>query len=240
MMKSLLLASAIGFSAGMVAANPYTEAVDTARVDNEALQQARKQLEHPPAEPRKAPLFVPSFHRRDVPEEAPAILCHRCHDRAPHRHSVRKRAFLNMHSHQITCETCHWRPKGMLLDYRRVRVPGAQMSEGLIAPLVEGKPVMTLAGEPWSRRLARNWEQADKEARAEIKARLHAPLEEKGPDCTACHDERKGMLDWRRLGYEAGRIQELQENPIARFLQRTEPESARDPVVRIELRDLLE
>ncbi|HHS82802.1 MAG TPA: hypothetical protein ENJ68_04710 [Devosia sp.] len=128
----------------------------------------------------------------------------------------------------------------MLLDYRRVRVPGVQASEGLIAPLVEGKAVMTLAGVPWARRLARDWEQADKEARVRIKARLHAPLEEKGPECTACHDEEQGMLDWRRLGYEAGRIRELQENPIARFLQRTEPESAQDPVVRIELRDLLE
>ncbi len=240
MMKSLLLAGAMGFAVGMVSANPYTEAVDTARVDDEALQKARRQLEHPPVEPRKDPLFVPPFHQRQAPEEVPSLLCHRCHDRAPHRRSVRKRAFLNMHGNHVACETCHWRPKGMLLDYGRVRVPGMQTSAGLIAPLVEGKPVMTLAGVPWARRLARDWEQADKEARAEIKARLHAPLEEKGLECMACHDEEKGMLDWRRLGYQAGRIRELQENPIARFLQRTEPESAQDPVVRIELRDLLE
>ncbi len=238
MMKSLLLAGAMGFAAGMVSANPYTKAVDAARVDDEALRQARQQLEHPPAEPRKAPLFVPSFHQQEAPKEAPVVLCHQCHDRAPHRQSVRMRAFLNMHGNHVACETCHWRPQGIALEHGRVRVAGA--SEGVIAPLVEGKPVMTLAGEPWARRLARDWEQADKEAQVEIKARLHAPLEEKGPECTACHDEEKGMLDWRRLGYEAGRIRELQENPIARFLQRTEPESAQDPVVRIELRDLLE
>ena len=240
MMKSLVLASAIGFAAGMVAANPYTEAVDAAKVNDAALQQARKQLDHPPAEPRKEPLFVPPFHQRSVPEEAPSVLCHQCHDLTPHRRSVRKRAFLNMHGRQIACETCHWRPEGMSLDYGRVRVTGVQTAEGLIAPLVDGKPVLTLAEEPWARRLAQDWEKADKEERVEIKARLHAPLEEKGPDCTACHDDSKGMLDWRRLGYEAGRIRELQENPIARFLQRTEPETARDPVVRIELRDLLE
>jgi len=154
MRKSRVLASAMAFAAGMVAANPYTEAVDAARVDDEALQQAREQLDHPPAEPRKEPLFVPPFHQRAVPEEAPAVLCHQCHDRTPHRRSVRKRAFLNMHGRQIACETCHWRPQGMSPDYGRVRAPGVQTAEGLIAPLVDGEPVVTLAEEPWARRLA--------------------------------------------------------------------------------------
>ncbi|BAO45680.1 hypothetical protein [Thiolapillus brandeum] len=240
MMKSWILAGAIGLASAMVAANPYTEGVDSARVDDEALQQARKQLDHPPAEPRKAPLFVPPFHQRSAEIEAPAVLCLQCHDRAPHRRNPRKRAFLNMHGRWIACETCHWQPEGMSLDYGRVRVPGVPVAEGLIAPLVDGKPVVTLAEEPWVRRLARDWEQADKAARVNIKARLHQPLEEKGPDCIACHDGKDSLLDWKALGYERGRVKELRDNPIARFLQRTEPESPDDPVVRIQLRDLLE
>ena len=236
MIKSLALAVAMGFAAGTAAANPYTEAVDASRPDAEALQQARKQLENPRAKPLTQPLFVPPFHQQAAREERVTSFCRDCHGHAPHHRSARKRAFLNMHGQQIACETCHWRPEGISLDYERV--PG--MAEEFIAPLVNGKPVMTMAEEPWARRLAQDWEKADKEERVEIKARLHTPLEEKGPDCTACHDDRKGMLDWRRLGYEAGRIRELQENPIARFLQRTEHKTAQDPVIRIELRDLLE
>jgi hypothetical protein len=230
----------LSFLQGMVLANPFTDQVDNAQVDDEALQQAREQLDNPRTQALEKPLFVPPFHRRSAADEAPATFCHHCHAPAPHNRSARKRAFLNMHSRRIACETCHWRQSGQQLEYRRVKVPGMISEEGLVAPWSAGEPVLTLAGEPWARRLAQDLERADKAKRVEIKARLHQPLEDKGPDCTACHDEQKSILNWRVLGYEEGRIRELQNNPTARFLQRTEPESPDDPVVRIRLRDLLE
>lgn len=230
----------LSFLQGILLANPFTDEVDHAQVDEDALQRAREQLDDPRAEPLEKPLFVPPFHQRSAPDETPATLCHNCHGLAPHHRSARKRAFLNMHSRQIACETCHWRPREQPREYRRVQLPGMKSGEKIIAPLVAGQPVLTLAEDPWARRLAQDWEQADKEERVKIKARLHQPLEEKGPDCTACHDEQDSILDWRNLGYEEGRIRELQDNPTAHFLQRTEPESPDDPVARIHLRDLLE
>ncbi|WP_457673107.1 hypothetical protein [Thiolapillus sp.] len=240
MMKSLMLACLSGLVAGAFAANPYTDAVDAARVDEQALEQARGQLDEPRAEPRKEPLFVPPFHHRVEEQAAAATLCHNCHDIAPHGRNARTRAFLNMHSRKIACETCHWRPEGKTPGYSRARVPGVGPEEGMIAPVLDGEPVLTLADVPWARRLAQDWEQADKAEKARIKARLHQPLEEKGPECTACHDARDSLLDWKALGYEGGRIRELQDNPTAHFLQRTAPESPDDPVVRIQLRDLLQ
>jgi len=241
MTKSFLLIAAWLGAASGLAAHPYQDAVEAARPDEKALQQARKQLDQPPVPAREQPLFVPSFHQQPVTEEAPVLLCHECHGRSPHRHGARKRAFLNMHARRIACETCHWRPEAVSPGYDRLRMPGARADEeGLIAPWVDGRPVVTLSGEPWARRLMRDWEQADKSGRSVIKARLHHPLEKTGPRCTDCHDSNNSLLNWKSLGYPEARLRVLRENPVARFLQRTEPKSADDPVTRIQLRDLLE
>lgn len=240
MMKLLVLAGVIGLCAGMAAANPYTDAVDMARPDDEALRKAREQLDAPPAPPRDQPLFVPPFHQRATVEEEPLLLCNQCHGSMPHRRDARKRAFLNMHARRIACETCHWRPEGVRLAYERVALPGSSPEEGLIVPRQRGTRVLTLADTPWARSTRQEWERADQEGKAALKARLHQPLEEKGPDCTACHNEEDSLLDWKSLGYGKGRVRELQGNPTARFLQRTEPESPDAPVVRIRLRELLE
>ena len=227
-------------SVSVVAANPLIMEMDQARPDARELQQAREQLQQPLPQPVTEPLFVPPFHKRMDQSPQPTTFCRSCHQRAPHRNDPRKRAFLNMHSRYIACETCHWRPEGGKLGYGWVKVLGSNHSDGMIAPSLEGEPVLILENDSWARKLKQDWEQADDAAKAEIKARLHHPLKQKGPGCGACHGDEASLLDYQALGYEPERARELELDSTARFIGRSEPESKDEPVRRLHIRDLLE
>ncbi|WP_456377529.1 hypothetical protein [Thiolapillus sp.] len=239
MMIRCFLVSYLAWISAAVA-NPLTMEMDQAQPDAKELQQAREQLQQPLPQPVAEPLFVPPFHKRMDEPSPPATLCRSCHQQAPHRNDPRKRAFLNMHGRHIACETCHWLPEGKKLDYGWVKVLGSDHPDGMIAPSFEGEPVLIRETDSWARKLKQEWEQADDALKAEIKARLHYPLQAKGPGCGACHDDEASLLDFRALGYKPERARELELDPTARFIERTEPVSADEPVRRIHIRDLLE
>jgi len=221
-------------------ANPLMLEMDQARPDAGELQRAKEQLEQPPVRAIVTPLFVPPFHKRENAPALPASFCRGCHQQNPHRSNVRKRAFLNMHSRYIACETCHWRPEGKQLEYAWTKVPGSSRAEGIITPSLKGEPVMIMENTPWARTLKRQWEEADDAGKVEIKAKLHQPLKEKGPGCGACHGNEETLLDYEVLGYKPQQARKLERNPTARFIERTEPQSADEPIRRIHIRDLLE
>jgi hypothetical protein len=236
----LLLVPVLLLMPVLTRANAFTDEIDQAQVSAEELQQAQKQIETPRVEPLKEVLFVPSFHRQKTEDSFSSALCHSCHGHAPHFRNARTRAFLNMHGRTVACETCHWQPDDKSLQYVRVSLPAGQTETKLVVPKYNETQLWTPKESPWSRELLQQWKTADEVLKAEIKSRLHHPLKDKGVSCTACHTNKDGMLNWRELGYEPGRIPKLQDNPTAAFLQRTEPESPEDPVVRIHLKDLLE
>ncbi|WP_456412245.1 hypothetical protein [Thiolapillus sp.] len=227
-------------AASIALANPLVQEMDQAQPDAGELQRAKEQLEKSSPEAVETPLFVPPFHKRKVAQALPATFCRSCHQQNPHRSNARKRAFLNMHSRYISCETCHWRPEGEQLAYAWMQVPGSSHARGMIVPRLKGEPVLIAESIPWARVLKQQWEEADEAGKVEIKAKLHHPLREKGPGCGACHGNEDALLDYGLLGYKPQRARELELNPTARFIERTEPRSADEPVRRIHIRDLLE
>jgi len=224
----------------VLSANPFTDEVDKAQPDAVELEQAQKQIEQPLPEEITEPLFVPSFHQYADKPGLPATLCLSCHSDAVHRKSPRKRAFLNMHARIIACETCHWKPEEKTLEYRWKKVEGSGHDKGMIIPWLGKKPVITMKNEPWAHKLKQDWDKASDAEKVKIKARLHHPLKQTGPGCGACHRHEDNLLNMQALDYQPGRVRELELNPTARFIERTEPQSEDEPVQRLHLRDLLE
>ncbi len=236
--RCLLVLCFLGASAAL--ANPLEREMDQARPDARELQRAKQQLEKPSPKGVETRLFVPPFHKRKDAPALSATFCRSCHQQYPHRSNVRKRAFLNMHSRYISCETCHWRPEGKQLTYAWAKVLGSSHAQGMIVPGLKGEQALIMENSPWAHALKQKWEEADGAGRIEIKAKLHHPLRTKGPGCGACHGNEDALLDYGMLGYKPQRARELELNPTARFIERTEPQSASDPVRRIHIRDLLE
>ncbi len=219
--------------------NPLLEAQESARPALAELERAREQLNQPPVEPLKEPLFVPPFHKRSTDRTLPATFCRACHRTPSHRDNAVKRAFLNMHERYIGCETCHWKADRPV-SYRWLEMAGSPDERGLIVPYHEGQPVTVTETDPRVQHTRKRWEEADLEDRIFIKARLHHPLEEKGPSCTSCHRMKQPRFDLEALGYDPVRARELYLLPIARFVEESKPEQLDEEVKRIRIRDLLQ
>ncbi len=217
------------------AANPYLAQVQTAVPMEKEIERAREQVSEPRTGALSESLLTPPFHKRSSPHQATASLCRGCHRDAPHHGDPARRAFLNMHSRHMACETCHWRPEGLVIEYR---YDGAR-PQSLIVPWAGGERVFTVAGHPVARQILEAWESSDAKARAELKARLHHPLSREGPGCGRCHGDQDALMDPQSLGYDEERTRALRLNPIARFLERIGGD-AETPPRRIHLRDLLE
>ena len=108
------------------AENYYLQAVDSIKVSAEKLQKsAEKVKEHKDVKVQDQ-IEIPPFHKRPEWEKQSLsrTFCTTCHLSPPHTKNLRSRAFLNMHTEYIACETCHLRPKNVefqyqWLDYRK-------------------------------------------------------------------------------------------------------------------------
>lgn len=191
-------------------------------------------------------------------------VCLSCHHALPHRDNERSRTFLNKHSNFVACETCHLRPKGVKLEYRWLAYDGVDAGRDIdvvnrhedrgdkdplkqekqpslipqpgarIAPFYQDEPVLEYKADEFANKVKANWKQADEEGRAKIKARLHAPLEEKGAECQYCHDDEKPMLDLEALGASPEQVKKIQGNTIVRYFSRFRKDDQR-----IRIKDLL-
>ncbi len=238
LLRTIILLS--GLLATALNANPFTDAVDKAQPNAEELKQAQQQLEKLLPEEIIEPLFVAAFHQNTAKTVMPKTLCLSCHNDAAHRNSPRKRAFLNMHSRIISCKTCHWQPEEIALNYRWHKIKGTKNIKGLITPWLNDNPVITMEDDPWAHKLKQDWETANNAEKVKIKAQLHQPLQQQGRSCGACHQSEDNLLNLQKLDYKPGRIRALELNSTARFIERTEPKTADEPIQRLHLRDLLE
>lgn len=157
--------------------------------------------------------------RSELMKTSKQPVCLNCHHALPHRKNERSRTFLNKHSHYIACETCHLRPRDIKLEYRWLAYDGINAGRDIevdnrredkvdkdplkpekqpslipqsgarIAPFYQDKPALEFKGDKFANKVKADWKEASEEERARIKARLHAPLEEKGPECQHCHGE---------------------------------------------------
>lgn len=102
---------------------------------------------------------------------------------------------------------------------KKKKVPLAPQPGARIAPFFNDEPVLLFKDSAFARQAKRKWKE-DEDNRAELKARLHAPLEKEGPACQRCHGKKKLLLDLEALGATAKRVKAIQQNTITRFFAR--------------------
>ncbi len=218
----------------------YESAHPTAEARQKALDQVRKHKDEVVIRDdldRKLPTFHKRLEKKVTTGET---FCQNCHLPLPHSKKLRSRAFLNMHSRYIACATCHFRPEGVRFDYRwldyaswRPVRPDHPFRTGLdidnsipidgnlkIAPFFSGEPAIPPKDGPFAEKILQRWREGTPAQRAGLKARLHAPLEEEGPECVACHTSDRPMLDLQALGAEAEQVDLIQFHRIPSFFSR--------------------
>jgi RNase P subunit RPR2 len=254
-MPTLLLLLVMLCLASTAHAEPlYVQRVEAARPTAEAVAKAREQVrEHKDIQVREN-LKVPPFHKRvDDPVRQGEAFCQGCHLPLPHTEQLRTRAFLNMHSRFIACETCHFRPENAALDYRwldyasRQPAPaqnrfrtglGIDNAEPIpggvkITPFRDGVPVIAFPGSDFAERILREWKDGDEAGRAGLKARLHAPLEKEGPACARCHGEDRPLLDLAALGAAPDQATAIRRHVIPQFFDRYKDDNERLKIIDI-------
>ncbi len=241
-MSMRLLAFLLVLSAPSVAAdNPYLSLGRATAPDAEMLREAGRQIDHY-REPKITELpGVPPFHKRTAdPETDRQPLCRVCHAALPHRESVRKRGFLNMHARYIACETCHFQPRGVSFAYRwldygapdccepaRAEDTGREAASSLvprpgarIAPFYRGRPALLFEDDPLAAQIRKTWKEGGREEKVRLKARLHASLKKDGLRCADCHRRKQTLLDWKALNASERQARAIEDNAIARFFAR--------------------
>ena len=197
---------------------------------------------------------LPTFHKRlDEKVTEGETFCQSCHLPLPHTKKLRSRAFLNMHSRFIACATCHFRPEGIGFDFRWLdyqtwqetnpekpfrtgtEIDNAQPIDGnlKIAPFYGGQPAVPDKKSPFAQDIRRQWQQGDLEQKARLKARLHAPLEKEGPDCTECHTSNQPLLDLTALGASARQKDLIEYHRIPSFFSRYQSDNEKLKIIGI-------
>jgi len=100
------------------------------------------------------------------------------------------------------------------------QVPLAPQPGARISPFYENIPALLFKETPFAQKIKMEWKDASENQRADIKARLHAPLKKKGPACNKCHGKNKTLLDLKTLGATPAQLKKIQNNTIVRFFER--------------------
>lgn len=234
----------------------FVQRVESAQPTADAIAKAEAKIrDHKEVKLREEPK-VPPFHKRvDHPVKEGETYCQGCHLPVPHSEKLRTRAFLNMHSRFIACETCHFRPEDVKLEYRwldystqqptppadnRLRT-GQKIDNAVtlsgsvkIAPFFQGGPAIALPGGEFAERVARDWKAADSvPAKAKLKAKIHAPLEKEGPACGRCHTDQDPLLDLAALGAKPEQVMMIQRHVIPQFFGRYKEDDERLKIIDI-------
>ncbi len=225
-------------------ANPtYLEAIKE-RPDEKQLAESREKiLAHRKIEIRDdLDQQLPPFHRRSQQQiNQGETFCQTCHLPLPHRHSLWTRALLNMHSRNIACSTCHFRPENVTFTYRWLDFSSEQvldadsfrfraghdwdnenLSDGnvKIAPFWQDKSANLLPSSSEAQTLTRLWREGNIGQKIQLHAHLHGPLEPQGLSCDGCHQEEKPLLDLQALGADLDQVKQIQRHVLPQFFKR--------------------
>ena len=107
------------------------------------------------------------------------------------------------------------------------RAPLAPQPGARISPFYNDMPILLFKENSFAQKIKTEWKNADENQRAEIKAKLHAPLKQKGPSCKKCHEKDNAMFDLEALGATSMQIKAIQNNIIVRFFDRFKKEDDR-------------
>jgi len=221
----------------------YFSYLENASIDAEFLERIEKKLqEYQEIKVKK----LPTFHQANKQAVKVERFCTLCHNELAHRKNVAVRSFLNAHSRFISCETCHFVPKNVPLIYRWLQNDASIESEknsllqphpaAHLSPFLKGVPVVLLPEHPFFQKVKTKWQNLIRVEQVKLAAKIHAPLKEKGISCKSCHDAEQKMLEFPRIGASKKQQQAIEQNKIARFLDK----AGDKPVKLIRLNDLLD
>jgi|GEM_PF-405623 len=228
----------------------YLSLIEFSQPNAEVLAEAKLKLQEKKAIELKKNLTLNPFHQRNgqTLEEKTAVskqsFCGSCHLPLPHQKNLSSRAFNNMHSRYIACETCHFDseklPRQEQLSYqwydhnRRTAVDANaslfKMDKGQwqknidshikITPFYDGQAAIITRQHLYVEKLMESWEKADINLKAKLKVRTHLPLKEEGFECMQCHNKHDGILELASLGADSEQIRQFQNNIITQFFKR--------------------
>ena len=232
----------------------YVRQYRQARPDAETLHKAGQQVREHQNVTLREPTGLAPFHRQLQPLTRGEAFCQSCHAPLPHGKKLRDRTFLNMHSRFIACETCHFRPESVQLQYDWLDYPawvpvqgdagrfrtGSQTDNAVslsgtvkIAPFSQGVPALARRDSDFAREVEQTWQNAAVPERSLLKARLHTPLNRQGPECAACHTGKQPLLDLARLGASPAQVTAIQQHIIPQFFARYRSDEERLRIIDI-------
>jgi len=230
----------------------YLQAVKSAQVSAEKLQESRDKVKEHKDIKVQDEIEIPPFHKRNEwqKDSLSKTFCTTCHLSPPHTKNLRARAFLNMHTEFIACETCHMRPENVSfkyqwLDYRSQQVvepsvnlfrqkireeddrkkkeeEDARKTDVMvkIAPFLANEKALILRDHAFAEETGKSWKKGTLEERVAQRAKIHAPLKEKGSECKACHQKEEPMLDLQALGANEKQTRSMQRHIVPQFFKR--------------------
>ncbi len=226
------------------------ELIERAKPTADEIAQAKKLLQAKKEIKLLDELSLAPFHKRNKSpiKNTEQVYCNGCHLPLPHSKSLRTRAFMNMHSEYIACESCHFRPENKKLSYRwydYVKNKAVEQQKGRlhsgrnkndkapllprtgqvkIAPFFNNQPALITRNHDYSKMLRQRWKKANLTEKAEIHAQIHQPLTKKGTECVDCHASEQDLLDLISLADSPEQAKAIQNNTIANFFKNYKPE----------------
>lgn len=187
---------------------------------------------------------IQPFHKQPKYQEfSDQSFCTNCHLAIPHRKNLRARTFLNMHTSFIACETCHFRPEDISLDYRWFNFDSKQLAAQdtqlfkvvkpqtpeemrrftkrdtaiKITPYYGQQAAIIFHDNATMQNELNTWKNGSFDDKVRTRAKIHAVLENKGPDCDACHQQDEPLLNFQALGATPKQIKAIAEHRIPQF-----------------------
>jgi len=245
---------------GVFAEGLYTQQLSNTLLTTEQIEDSKKKLAEHKELVLHEELKIASFHRRgQLKASLEHSSCTGCHLSPPHTKSERTRTFMNMHTQFIACETCHFRPKDKQLSYQWEDTRDGLVIKGKtklfrqvtsadensktratalhnfykITPFYQKESVVLRKEGAFNQETQQIGEKGTQEEKVHRRALIHAPLEEKGPECSACHDEKNDFLDLASLGASTYQQDKIYNNMIAQFFARYKDKDSRIRIMSI-------
>jgi hypothetical protein len=238
----------------------YLQQLNKTTLTPKQLESAQQKIEQHKDRVLHTELAISPFHKRAQPHASlEHSSCTGCHLSPPHTKNERTRTFMNMHTQFIACETCHFRPKNKTLTYqwedvrdglkiasnsklfrqaedaeekslKRARVVHSFYK---ITPFYQNESVVLRQKESFTQATEKIGKQGTKKEKVRRLALIHAPLEEKGPKCSECHDQQEAGLDLEILGANTYQRDKIYNHIIPQFFARYQDEDSRIRIISI-------
>lgn len=171
------------------------------------------------------------FHLLDesvFSDEENATICLKCHGNFCHKKSKDFRAYYNMHTFYIACETCHIRKKeGEKIVFKwfddksgdvvKELIGSAGNYGAKIVPVKAGQRLDKFPEEELAIDFMKNQDTYTEEEKKKIQDQLMQHISKEPVACRECH-QRRGYLNFKKLGYVATRSDELSGVAIVKML----------------------